>query len=168
MDSVDEILIDWAKQRPDIDCSGKTVVCRVLRCFSSIINALDKSLKPLGISPNDFSVLVTIRRKGPKAEIAVKQVMEEVLVTSGGMANLLNKLIESKLITKRKGRKDEDARSAFIKLTPKGLALIDRAMVIQATCERRLTQTLSNVEKKQLSDLLKKMQQEEYRYVTKK
>lgn len=168
MDLIDEILIDWAKQRPDIDCSGKAVVCRVLRCFSNAINALDKSLKPLGISPNDFSVLVTIRRKGPAAEIAVKQVMEEVLVTSGGMTNLLNKLISSKLITKRKGTETEDARSAFIKLTPKGLDLIDKAMVTQAACERKLTQTLSNAEKKQLSNLLKKMQQEEYSYVTKK
>lgn len=158
MDLIDEIMADWATQRPDIDCSGKVVVCRILRCFSMMIAALDKALKPLGISPNDFSVLVTIRRKGSQTEIAVKQVMEEVLVTSGGMTNLLNKLIQSGLITKRKGTKEEDARSAFVKLTPKGLNLIDKAMEIQAACERQLTQALSDTEKKQLSALLKKIQ----------
>ena len=143
MDLIDEILADWATQRPDINCSGKAVVCRILRNYSGVIAALEKALKPLNISPNDFSVLVTIRRKGPKAEITVKQVMEEVLVTSGGMTNLLNKLIQLDLIKKRKGTKKEDGRSAFVKLTPKGLDLIDRAMEIQAACERNLTQTLS-------------------------
>jgi DNA-binding MarR family transcriptional regulator len=165
MDLIDEILADWATQRPDINCGGKAVVCRILRNFSHALAALEKALKPLGISPNDFSVLVTIRRKGPKAEITVKQVMEEVLVTSGGMTNLLNKLIELNLIKKRKGTKKEDGRSAFVKLTPKGLDLIDRAMEVQAACERKLTQTLSNTEKRQLADLLKKMLQEEDVYV---
>jgi DNA-binding MarR family transcriptional regulator len=87
--------------------------------------------------------------------------MEEVLVTSGGMSNLLNKLIESKLIIKRKGIDKEDARSAFIKLTPKGLAIVDKAMEVQAACERKLTQALTATEKQQLSKLLKKMGQED-------
>lgn len=166
MDLIDEILADWGTQRPDINCSGKAVVCRILRNYSGVIAVLEKALKPVGISPNDFSVLVTIRRKGPKAEITVKQVMEEVLVTSGGMTNLLNKLIQLDLIKKRKGTKKEDRRSAFVKLTPKGLDVIDRAMEIQAACERKLTQALSANEKKQLADLLKKMQQEDDYYVT--
>ena len=34
-------------------------------------------------------------------------------------------------------------------------------MEIQAACERKLTQALSNTEKKQLADLLKKMLQED-------
>lgn len=168
MSIVDEIISDWAKQRPDIDCSGKAVVCNILRCYSNLIVALEKSLKPLGITPTIFSILVTIRRSGPQTEIAVKKIMEEVLVTSGGMSNLLNKLIERGLIAKRKGVEEEDARSAFIKLTPKGLTLIDKAMEIQAACERKLTQTLSDIEKHQLSELLKKMLQEERIHVENK
>jgi DNA-binding MarR family transcriptional regulator len=160
-DLIDEIIADWASERPDINCSGKIVVCRILRCFSSVIAALEKSLKPLGITPTIFSILVTVRRKGPYAEVAVKKIMEEVLVTSGGMSNLLNKLIESKLIIKRKGIDKEDARSAFIKLTPKGLAIVDKAMEVQAACERKLTQALTATEKQQLSKLLKKMGQED-------
>ena len=154
MDFIEEIL-------SDIDCGGKAVVCRILRIFSHANAALEKTLKPLGITPNVFSVLVTIRRKGPKAEVTVKKILEEALVTSGGISNLINRLIELGLITKRKGAEEEDARSAFIKLTPKGLAIIDKAMVVQAACERKLTQSLTNAEKKQLSALLKKMQSEE-------
>ncbi len=165
MDIVDEIMSDWTHQRPDIDCSGKVVVCRILRNFSHVIAALEKSLKPLGITPNIFSVLVTIRRKGSQAEVSVKNIMEEVLVTSGAMSNLINRLIELDFITKRKGIEEEDARSAFIKLTPKGLGLIDKAMEIQAACERKLTQTLSDAEKLQLAELLRKMLPEDQSYV---
>jgi len=165
MDIVDEIISDWTIQRPDIDCSGKIVICRILRSFSHVIAALEKSLKPLGITPNIFSILVTIRRRGAQAEITVKTIMDEVLITSGAMSNLLNRLIELDLISKRRGMEEEDSRSAFIKLTSKGLALVDKAMEIQATCERKLTQALSNTEKQQLAGLLKKMLPEEHSYV---
>jgi DNA-binding MarR family transcriptional regulator len=157
IDLINEILVDWAKQRPDIDISGKAVICGVLRCFTNYINTLETALKQFDISPNDFSVLVTIRRKGPKSEIVVKQIMEEVLVTSGGMTNLINKLVQAGLVLKRKGAKKEDARSAFVKLTPRGLDLINNAMEVQAACERKLTYMLSDVEKQQLAELLQKM-----------
>lgn len=157
VDLIDEILVDWARQRPDIDISGKAVICGLLRCFTNYISTLEAALKQFDISPNDFSVLVTIRRKGPKSEIVVKQIMEEVLVTSGGMTNLINKLVQAGLVTKRKGAKKEDARSAFIKLTPIGLDLINKAMDVQAACERKLTSMLSDTERQQLAKLLKKM-----------
>jgi DNA-binding MarR family transcriptional regulator len=168
MNLIDEIISDWSAQRPDIDCSGKAVVCRILRYYSTIIAALEKSLKPFGITPNIFSVLVTIRRKGPHAEVVVKKIMQEVLVTSGAMSNLLNKLIDADLVTKRRGMEEEDERSAFIKLTPKGLALIDKAMEKQAACERKLTEVLTSIEKQQMSELLKKLLQEEDVYVENK
>lgn len=161
MDLIDEIISDWALERPEIDCSGKAVVCRILYCYSTAIMALEKALKPLGITPTIFSALVTIRRKGANAEIMVSKIMQEALVTSGAMSNLLNKLIDLELIVKRKGSIEEDMRASFISLTPKGLELIDKAMVVQAACERNLVQHLSNVEKKQLATLLKKMLQNE-------
>ena len=160
MDIIDEIISDWAIQRPDIDCSGKAVVCRILRGYNEVIAALGKSLKPLGITPTIFSALVTIRRKGPQAEITVKQIMQEVLITSGATTNLLNQLLKLKLIAKRPASKAEDSRSVFIRLTPKGLALIDKAMQVQAASERKLTQLLTGAEKQQLVKLLKKMQSE--------
>ena len=161
MDLIDEILDDWHRERPEIDISGKAVACRLLRCHTFFIAALEKSLAPLGISPNMFSVLVTIRRKGRNAEITAKKIMEEALVTSGATSNLINKLISMRLITKRKAKGKEDSRFVFIKLTPEGRELIDRAMLIQAACERKVTARLSKAENEQLSTLLKKVQQEE-------
>ena len=165
MNLVDEILSDWSMQRPDIDCSGKAIVCRLLHCYSIFINALEKSLKPFGITPNVFSVLVTIRRKGAHAEVTVKKILEEALVTSGAMSNLLNKLTDEGLITKRKGMGQEDERSTYVKLTTKGLALIDKAMEVQASAERRLTENLTHPEKQQLAELLQKILPKEHPYV---
>ena len=168
MDLIDEILSDWAMQRPDINVSGKAVVCRILQVYSYMIAELERSLKLLKITPNIFSVLVTIRRKGPDAELPVKNIMHEVLVTSGGMSNLLNRLIHEDLVIKRKGAEMEDSRSAFIKLTPNGLSVIDKAMEIQAACECKLTQALTSAEKQQLSALLYKIKPEEDYYVERK
>ena len=162
IDLIDEIVSDWKAERPDIDCSGKAVVCSLLRGYSTVIAELEQSLKPLGLTPNVFSILVTIRRKGEHAEVTVKTIMQEVLVTSGGMSNMISRLIETGLITKRKGKEAEDTRSAFIKLTPKGLKLVNKAMEIQAACERKLTAKLTSSEKKNLTNLLKKLQQEDH------
>lgn len=165
MDLIMEILSDWSTERPDIDCSGKAAVCSLLQGYSTVIMALEKAMKPFGITPTIFSVLVTIRRKGRKAEVTVSKIREEILITSGGMSNLLNKLFEMGLITRRKGRAEEDERATFVKLTSKGLALIDKAMEVQAACERKLTECLNNKEKNQLAVLLKKISFEEIVYV---
>lgn len=163
MDLIDEIITDWSMQRPDIDCSGKAIVCGMLRFYSHYISLLEKALKPLGIASNVFSVLVTIRRKGEQSEMNVKKIIEEVLVTSGGMSNLLGRLIDAELITKRPD--SNDARSMLIKLTPKGLHIVNKAMEIQAACERKLTHSLTEDERQQLSTLLKKIKPEEFEYV---
>ena len=160
LDLVDEILIDWSEQRPDIDCHGKEIVSRMVIFYSKYISMLEKALKPLALSPTVFSVLVTIRRKGPQAEVNIKKMIQEVLITSGAMSNLLTRLIDMGLITKRPD--EEDARSMRVQLTSVGLELIDKAMEIQAACERRFVQALSREEQKQMSSLLKKMHVEVY------
>ncbi|MAZ38697.1 MAG: hypothetical protein CMF49_01120 [Legionellales bacterium] len=159
MNLIDEIMTDWKKERPDIECSGKASICSILRVYSQYIMLLERALKPLNIAPNVFSVLVTVRRKGKAAEISVKKIREEVLVTSGGMSNLLLRMVKANLITKRPDK--DDARSMLIRLTPKGLKIIDKAMEIQAACERQLTNTLTKTENKQLANLLSKLLLEE-------
>jgi len=160
MDLVDEIMEDWSKQRADIDCSGKAIICRTLRTHSYYISLLDKALKAVDMAPNVFSVLVTIRRKGETAEINVKKIIDEVLFTSGAMSNLLKRLVNKGYISKRQD--DNDARSVLVKLTPSGLRLIDKAMEIQAACERKITNELTVNERKQLSELLRKIQPERF------
>ena len=155
MDLIDKILQDWERERPDIDCGGKAVVCRILRLYSIYIDKFEARLKPLAITPNVFSVLVTIRRRGPNAEVNVKDIIDEVLVTSGGMSNLLLRIIKTKLIKKRPDPKD--ARSMLIKLTSHGLTIVDKAMEIQAACEREMVNTLTSEENAQLALLLKKL-----------
>ena len=160
MDLIEEIVTDWSIQRPDIDCSSKEIVGRMLRFYSHYLSTTERALKKLNMAPNVFSVLVTIRRKGIDAEINVKDIIPGVLITSGAMSNLITRLINTGLVTKRQDTLD--ARAMLVKLTPKGLKQIDEAMVIQAACERKLTQALSPSERKQLAVLLKKMQVEDY------
>lgn len=155
MDLIEEIVSDWSTQRPDIDCSGKEIVGRMLRFYSHYYSTVERALKKLKIAPNVFSVLVTIRRKGVEAEINVKDIIPGVLITSGAMSNLLTRLINKGLVTKRQDTLD--ARAMLVKLTPMGLKLIDEAMEIQADCERKLTQVLSTAERRQLALLLKKI-----------
>ena len=155
MDLIEEIVTDWSIQRPDIDCSSKEIVGRMLRFYSHYLSTAERALKKLNMAPNVFSVLVTIRRKGIDAEINVKDIIPGVLITSGAMSNLIIRLVDTGLVSKRQDTLD--ARSMLVQLTPKGLALIDEAMEIQAACERKLTERLTDDEKSQLSQLLRKV-----------
>lgn len=164
MNLVESIVRDWKVQRPDINCSAKPAMCRLLAVQLRYLSLLEAQLKPLGIAPHVFSVLVTIRRRGPSAEVNVKTIRQEVLVTSGGMSNLLTRLITKGWISKRPD--SDDARSMRIKLTPKGRKLVDTAMEIQAACEHTLMKSLNRHEHKQLESLLQKMLEVEPEYVT--
>lgn len=161
MDLIDKIVADWQKERSDIDCNGKDIVARLVYSHSKIVKALEKSLKPFCITPTIFSVLMTARRRGKNGEVTIKQIMEEILITSGATSNLINKLVADKLITKRLANKDEDARSVFVKLTAEGLELIDKAMVAVARCENMLIHTFSNEEKVLFVDMLRKFTSDE-------
>jgi hypothetical protein len=89
VDLIDEILKGWQTQRPEIDYSGKATVCRIVQFYSHYIATLEKALKPLNMAPNVFSVLVTIRRSSKHSEVTIKKVMQEALITSGAMSNLI-------------------------------------------------------------------------------
>ena len=155
MGLINEICHDWAVQRPDIDCPGKAVVCSLLSVHSAYLKALEMALKPLKMQPNAFSALVTIRRKGISAEVSVSKIRAEVLVSSGGITNLLNRLVKDNLISKRVS--ESDARSMLVSLTPKGLELINKAMEIQAKVESEFTKKLVKKEYQALEKLLSKL-----------
>ena len=154
---VDHILEDWSKEMPDETTPAKGVIISLIHCYATVYSSLELLLKPLDITPTIFSALVAIRRSGPDAEIPVKNIMEQALVTSGAASNLINQLIKLDLITKRKANTKEDARSVFVKLTPHGLAFINKLIPIITAWENKITRSLSKPEKSKLTLLLKKI-----------
>ena len=84
-------------------------------------------LEPFELTPNDYSVLATLRRAGKPYALNPTRLYGVLQRSSGGMTKMLKRLEERGLI--RRDPDPEDGRGSIVRLTRKGLGLQDRAFV---------------------------------------
>jgi DNA-binding MarR family transcriptional regulator len=154
-DLVGRGMAQWRRERPDIDCSGKAVVGRILRLQDVIVRAVDAQLRPFGLRYPAYAVLATIRVSGAPFRMSPTQLRATLLLTSGGLSNLLGRLERRGLV--RRFADPHDGRGVIVELTEKGRALADEAMPAHAAVERRLLRMFDPAERSTLADLLSRM-----------
>lgn len=126
----------WRKERPDIDCSGKAVVGRILHLHDIILRAVDRALAPHGVKYPVYAVLATIRVYGPPYRMSPSELLSALLLSSGGLSNLLRRMEDDGLIRRMADKRD--GRGVIVELTEKGLAKADACMADHAAVERDL------------------------------
>ncbi len=119
-DIVDQLLRDWARERPDLDTSAMAVVGRLLHLGGLLQTRAGDRLREHGISYTELDVLATLRRSGKPYRLSPSALMKSVLLTSGAMTACLNRLESRGLI--RRTPDDVDRRSLMASLTPKACA----------------------------------------------
>ena len=72
-----------------------------------------------GLSPAEFGALEALHHKGP---MLVGEVKKKILVSSGGITYVIDRLVAKGLVERRDC--PEDRRAAYAALTPEGEALI--------------------------------------------
>lgn len=154
-DLVGRGMAQWRRQRPDIDCSGKAVVGRILMLQETILRAVNAGLAPHGLRYPDYSVLATLRVSGEPYRMSPSRLQATMLFTSGGVSNLLRRVEKKGLI--RRLADPADGRGVLVELTQKGFALVEAAMSDHAAVERRLCAMLSAREQDALAGLLSQM-----------
>ena len=151
-DHVDLLLAQWARQRPDLDCSPMGVLGRVARMAAIAGREVSEELRECGLLGSDFDILATLRRAGePLTPTALYQ---SAMLSSGAMTARLDKLAQRGLITRQAA--PDDRRSLLVNLTDAGLALVDEAVERHLANERRLLAPLTGEEQAQLAGLLKR------------
>jgi DNA-binding MarR family transcriptional regulator len=135
-DSVDAILRQWNRERPDLDVTPMGPIGRTRRCAALLGRRLEATFAQFGLSNWEFDVLATLRRAGAPYCLAPTALFQSMMVASGTMSNRLQRLEASALVERVANA--ADARSTLVKLTPAGLALIDRAVEAHVENERRI------------------------------
>ncbi|MEO0399528.1 MAG: MarR family transcriptional regulator [Pseudomonadota bacterium] len=125
-DLIDTLIDQWRRERPDLDAKALGVVGRILMIGRRLENRASATLKAFDLHYSDFDVLATLRRSGAPYELTPKELMQSVLITSGAMTALLDRLSSRNLITR--GQSDHDGRVRTAILTDEGKALIDKAV----------------------------------------
>lgn len=103
----------------------------------------------------DLDVLATLRRSGSPFELSPKELMQSVLITSGAMTALLDRLTKLGLIYRSPDAMDGRVKKAG--LTEKGKDIIDRAIKIRFNEAKDSIACLTKKEKEAFLPLLKKL-----------
>lgn len=155
-DTVDLIIQQWVRERPDIDVSPLAVFGRLHRSFARYQALIAPVFERHGINMAAFDVLTALRRGGAPYRMTAGELAGISLVTTGGITLRLDRLEKAGLVVRE--RDDVDRRVVYVRLTDVGLALIDAAAGEHFTNEENMLQGLSDTERRQLARLLGKLE----------
>ena len=103
-----------------------------------------------GLTVAEFGVLEALHHKGP---LLLGEVQKKILVTSGGVTYLVDRLAARGLVERR--RCESDRRAYYAALTPEGEALIREIFPQHAAALERALSGLDEAEQEQAARLLR-------------
>jgi DNA-binding MarR family transcriptional regulator len=142
----------WRREFPDIDCSGKAVVGRLLHLNEVMLKEVNRVLARHRLKYPAYAVLATLRVEGAPHRMTPKRLLETLILTSGGLSNILRRLEKARCI--RRLADANDGRGVVVELTEHGRRLVEPAMRDHAETERRLVAMLSQEEQRSASRAL--------------
>lgn len=153
-DVIDRMLTQWRLARPDLDPSPLGVVGRVIVLAQHLERSVEAALEKHHLSLGQFDILATLRRHGPKGGLTPTQLLESVMLSSGGMTARLDKLADAGLIERKSD--PDDRRVVVVELTAKGRRVIDTATATRFDEAANSLPPLTPAELLTLSSLLRR------------
>ncbi|HAP24171.1 MAG TPA: MarR family transcriptional regulator [Achromobacter sp.] len=147
---------EWQRERPDIDANVMALVGRLLQAT----HLLERNwFLPLAaqfeLHQGEFDVIATLRRSGNPYAMTPTDLHEGLMLSSGAMTSRLDRLERKGLIERVPS--PNDRRSTLVRLTPAGLALIDKLLPLHVANEQQALAALTQKEQAQLDGLLAKL-----------
>ncbi|MGY8869058.1 MAG: MarR family winged helix-turn-helix transcriptional regulator [Pseudomonadales bacterium] len=156
MNKIKLVTSQWQREMPQLDLLPMKVIGNLGKATRLVTrDYLDPFFKSHGLQLGEFDVLATLRRSGAPYELAPTQLFEELLISSGGMTNRLDRLEKAGLIARAPN--PQDRRGTLVLLTEEGLALMNRIVPLHVENEARSLSNLSREEQETLDRLLEKL-----------
>ena len=95
------------------------LVIAMARSYNTLFSRIAENVRGYGLTLSEFGVLEMLYHKGPQP---VQKIAEKILVTSGTITYVINKLLEKGFVNRMKC--DNDKRIYYVSLTPAGERLI--------------------------------------------
>lgn len=154
-DAVDAVMAQWRRERPELDVWPMGVVGRLSRLSRLLERELKEFFAAHGLENWEFDVLATLRRSGSPYELTAGALLKSAMVTSGAITNRIDRL-EAKGLVERV-RTGHDRRSVSVRLTPRGLEIVDELVALHVANEARLLAALDPGERDQLAGSMRKL-----------
>jgi DNA-binding MarR family transcriptional regulator len=154
-DSVDQLLAEWERQRPDLDFSPVGIAGRLTRVRAHLDAGQLQLFRRFDLSPADFRVIVALRRVGSPYELPQARLMSQLALTSGTVSVRVDRLTKRGIITRTAN--PEDKRGQRVLLTADGLRLFDEIAPLHLANVDRLLSGLTPDERATLAQLLRQL-----------
>jgi DNA-binding MarR family transcriptional regulator len=135
-DRMDVLIDGWRRELPDLDRPEFDLVKRAARLGQLLEEALGECLAPWNLAKADYSVLSVLRTAGAGYELRPTDLRNRLLLTSGGVSNIVNRLERLKFV--RRVPDPDDGRSSRVRLTPDGAEVAEDIMRAWAAVQERM------------------------------
>ncbi|MEO5901669.1 MAG: MarR family transcriptional regulator [Ilumatobacteraceae bacterium] len=151
-DMVDAMVGQWGVVRPDLDSSPLHVIGRVSRLSRLIDRRLAENFAAFGLENWMYDVLATLRRHGAPYELTAGELVGQSMVTTGAITNRIDRLAERGLVERASA---SDRRKVIVRLTRRGLELVDEVVEAHLSTERQILDGLTDRQRADLAALLR-------------
>jgi len=152
-DGVDRITEQWHRERPDLDTTAMAVFGRIYRLARIAGDEGERAYADFGIGRAEFDVLATLRRSGEPYELSPGALAASMMLSTGGTTARLDRLEKAGLAERRPS--PSDRRGVLVRLTRKGIDVVDRAVAAGLARQQSLLSHLSPADQRRLADLLR-------------
>ena len=154
-DRVDQILVQWQCERPDLDASPMGVMGRIARLAKYLDLSIQATISEFELNLGEFDVLATLRRSGNPYQLSPTDLFNDLMVSSGTMTHRIDRLEKVDFV--KRIPDPSDRRGTLIQLTDRGFNVIEKAIEAHVTNGHRLLSFLEEAERKVLAQLLRKL-----------
>ncbi|MEH0580523.1 MarR family transcriptional regulator [Streptomyces sp. B21-108] len=130
-DPVDAVLQTWRAELPEVIFASSELSKRIMFLATALDRGTRRELDELGLTVAEFDVLVALRRAGEPYRLKPNQLARSLMLSTGGTTNVTHRLVARGVVEREAD--PSDARSTWLKLTPDGVALAERAVLANST-----------------------------------
>lgn len=152
-DRLDDMLVVWAREIPNLDPLTEGIVERIQILSKKFNQSMDETLAGFDLDRHAFHLLGKLRSHGAPYRRSAGQLADDMHLSSGAMTNRLDRMEEAGLI--RRLPDPNDRRGTLVEPTRAGHDAWDKAVGTQAQTEKLIASTLSQREKEELHRLLR-------------
>jgi DNA-binding MarR family transcriptional regulator len=155
-DRIERMKTEWAREYPELDSDVMATIGALLEAGQLLEKqCLIPFAAKFGLQKGEFDVIATLRRAGAPYELTPTNLYEAMLLTSSAMTSRIDRLERAGLV--ERGPDPMDRRGVRVRLTAKGLDLINDIMPQHVANELEALSSLDARERKELDRLLAKL-----------
>jgi len=152
---MENILVQWRRERPDIDPAAMAVCGDIWRTGEKLKQGVLANLSGSGLDFPAFDVILTLRRQGRGKTLSPSELAKDRMLSTSAMTNRLDRLEKRGLIERQID--PNDRRGLRVILSEEGFDLAENLVVSHVYAEEEMLSALTKEEREQLRTLLGKI-----------